>query len=246
MWSVREGSSAGRRVASVVLSVEDVVPLHLADVTFPDWHPLHGGTGAVLAFALRHPTGLLLFETGIGTGNQFINDLYQVQQRAIDAALAAHGHDVNEVRLIVNSHLHFDHCGNNSRFPGVPIYVQAAEYQATREPYYTVPEWVDFDGVEYAVIDGDVQVAEGVRVLSTPGHSPGHQSVVFDTADGGVVLAGQAIYSRAEYEHLEATNTVSEDDPPPDPEQYLASAARLMQLQPRRVHFSHDTAVWEP
>jgi hypothetical protein len=36
------------------------------------------------------------------------------------------------------------------------------------------------------------------------------------------------------------------DDPPPDPEQYLASAARLMQLQPRRVQFSHDTAVWEP
>ena len=201
----------------MVLSVEDVVPLHLADVTFPDWHPLHGGTGAVLAFALRHPTGLLLFETGIGTGNQFIDDVYQVQQRAIDAALAAHGHDINEVRLIVNSHLHFDHCGNNPRFPGVPIYVQAAEYQATREPYYTVPEWVDFDGAEYAVIDGDVQVAEGVRVLSTPGHSPGHQSVVFDTADGGVVLAGQAIYSKAEYEHLQATNTVSEDDPPPEP-----------------------------
>ena len=236
----------GRTVGSVVLSVEDVVPLHLADVTFPDRHPLHGGVGAVLAFALRHPTGLLLFETGIGSGNRFIDDLYQVQQHTIDAALAAHGHDVNEVRLIVNSHLHFDHCGNNSRFPGVPIYVQAAEYQATRTPHYTVPEWVDFDGAEYAVIDGDVLVAEGVRVVSTPGHSPGHQSVVFDTADGGVVLAGQAIYSRAEYEHLQATDTVSEDDPPPDPEQYLASAARLMQLQPRRVHFSHDTAVWEP
>ncbi len=230
----------------MVLSVEDVVPLHLADVTFPHWHPLHGATGAVLAFALRHPTGLLLFETGVGTGSQLIDDLYQVQQVAIDAALAAHGHDVSDVRLIVNSHLHFDHCGNNARFPGVPIYVQAAEYEATRQPHYTVPEWVDFDGAEYAVIDGDVQVAEGVRVLSTPGHSPGHQSVVFDTSDGAVVLAGQAIYSKAEYEHLQATNAVSDDDPPPDPERYLASAARLMQLKPRRVHFSHDTAVWEP
>ena len=230
----------------MVLSLEDVVPLHVADVIFPAWHPLHGDTGAVLAFALRHPTGLLLFETGIGTGNQFIDDLYGVQQHAIDAALAAHGHDLDEVQLIVNSHLHFDHCGNNFRFPGVPIYVQASEYDATREPYYTVPEWVDFEGAEYAVIEGDAQVAKGVRVLSTPGHSPGHQSVVFDTADGAVVLAGQAIYSKAEYEQLQATNTVSENDPPPDPEQYLASAARLMQLQPRRVHFSHDTAVWEP
>src|SRR3954454_16026003 len=200
------------------------MPLHLADLTFPDWHPLHGDTGAVLAFALRHPTGLLLFETGVGTGNEFINDLYNVRHRAIEAALAADGHDLADVRLIVNSHLHFDHCGNNARFPGVPIYVQEPEYQATREPYYTVPEWVDFDGAEYAVIVGDVQVAEGVRVLSTPGHSPGHQSVVFDTADGLVVLAGQAICSKAEYEHLQATNTVSEDDPRPAPEQYLASA----------------------
>ena len=103
------------------------------------------------------------------------------------------------MRLIVNSHLHFDHCGNNLRFPGVPICVQAAEHDAMRDPYYTVPEWVDFEGAEYAVIDGDAQVAKGVRVLSTPGHSPGHQSVVFDTADGAVVLAGRAIYSKAEY-----------------------------------------------
>jgi len=230
----------------MALSVSDVLPLHLADLTFPDWHPLSGGTGAVLAFALRHPTGLVLFETGVGSGNQFVDDAYQVRQRSIDAALAVHGHDVADVRLIVNSHLHFDHCGNNARFPGVPIYVQAAEYEATREPYYTVPEWVDFDGVEYAVIDGDAQVARGVRVMSTPGHSPGHQSVVFDTPEGVVVLAGQAVYSKAEYEHLTSTPTVSDDDPPPDPERYLASAARLMQLQPRRVHFSHDTEVWEP
>jgi hypothetical protein len=67
----------------VVLSVDDVVPLHLADVTFPDWHPLDGGTGAVLAFALRHPTGLLLFETGIGTGNQFIDAGVRVRQAGV-------------------------------------------------------------------------------------------------------------------------------------------------------------------
>jgi hypothetical protein len=69
-------------------------------------------------------------------------------------------------------------------------------------------------------------------------HPSGHQSV-FETADGGVVLAGQVIYSKAEYEHLHAANTVFEDDPPPDPEQYLASAAPLMHPQPRRVHLSH-------
>ena len=227
------------------LALQDVLPLHLADITFPDWHPLHGQTGQVLAFALRHPTGLILFETGIGSGSQLIDDLYEIDRRDIDTALASHGHGLEDVRLIVNSHLHFDHCGNNPRFPGVPIYVQAAEHRAAHEPHYTVPEWIDFNDAEYVVIDGDARVASGVRVLSTPGHSPGHQSVVFETADGLVALAGQAIYSPSEYEHLRTGGGASSDDPPPDPEQYLTSASRLIELRPRRVHFSHDLAVWE-
>jgi N-acyl homoserine lactone hydrolase len=123
--------------------------------------------------------------------------------------------------------------------------VQAAEYQAAHGPYYTVPEWIDFDAAEYVVVDGDSRVARGVTVLSTPGHSPGHQSVVFETADGAVALAGQAIYSKREYEHLQTAGTVSDEDPPPDPDRYLASARRLMELRPRRVHFSHDLAVWD-
>ena len=151
---------------------------------------------------------------------------------------------MDDVRLVVNSHLHFDHCGNNMRFPGLPIYVQAAEYEAARRPNYTVPEWVDFEGADYAVVDGDTQVASGVRVMSTPGHTPGHQSLVIDTPSGTVALAGQAIYSKAEYEHIRTTGAAPEDDPPPDPARYLVSAARTHRIQPRRVYFSHDRAVW--
>ena len=59
-----------------------------------------------------------------------------------------------------------------------------------------------------------------------------------------VVLAGQAMYSKAEYEHIRTTGTNTEEDPPPDPAKYLASATRLIALRPRRVYFSHDRAVW--
>jgi N-acyl homoserine lactone hydrolase len=240
-----------RQVASPVyaskmpqFALEGVIPLHLADVTFPDTHPLRGQTGEVFAFALRHQTGLLLYETGIGRGNERLDNYYRVVHHPIEAELEAHGHRVDDVRLVVNSHLHFDHCGNNMRFPGVPIYVQAPEYEAARRPKYTVPEWVDFEGADYAVVDGDTQVASGVRVMSTPGHTPGHQSLVIDTPSGTVALAGQAIYSKTEYEHIRTTGAAPEDDPPPDPARYLTSAARLIELQPRRVYFSHDRAVW--
>ena len=238
------GAMQAYRSAVAQLSVEDVIPLHLADVTFPEWHPLHGQAGAVLAFALRHASGLILYETGIGRGNRRIDDYYQVVHRPLEAELEANGHQLGDVRLVVNSHLHFDHCGNNMLFSGVPIFVQATEYEAARQPDYTIPEWVDFAGVEYAVVDGDVQVAEGVRIVSTPGHTAGHQSVVVDTNDGIVALAGQAIYCEAEYRHIQTTGTTNDDDPPPDPAQYLASAMRLVELGPRRVHFSHDPAVW--
>ena len=226
------------------LAIEDVIPLHLADITFPSWHPLSGQTGQVFAFALRHPTGLLLYETGIGRGNEFLDSSYQVVHRPIEAELEAFGLRLDDVRLVVNSHLHFDHCGNNLRFPGVPIYVQASEYEATRQPHYTVPEWVDFEGAEYVVLDGDAQVASGVRVMSTPGHSPGHQSLIIDTPSGTVALAGQAIYSTAEYEHICTTGVPPDDDPPPNPAEYLRSATRLIETRPHRVHFSHDRAVW--
>lgn len=126
----------------------------------------------------------------------------------------------------------------------MPIYVQALEYEAARRANYTIPEWVDFEGADYAVVNGDTQVASGVRVMSTPGHSPGHQSLVIDTPEGTIALAGQAIYSRAEYEHIRTIGAAPEDDPPPDPAEYLESAERIIELEPRRVYFSHDRAVW--
>jgi N-acyl homoserine lactone hydrolase len=224
--------------------LDDVVPLHLADLTFPNTHPLCGQTGEVFAFALRHETGLLLFETGIGLGNERLDNYYHVVHRPIEAELEAHGHQLDDVQLIVNSHLHFDHCGNNSKFPGVPIYVQAAEFEAAQRADYTVPEWVDFEGANYIVVKGDTQVASGVHLISTPGHAPGHQSLTINTSGGTVALAGQAIYSQAEFDYIRATGAAQSVDPPPDPVQYLASATRIIGLAPRRVYFSHDQTVW--
>jgi N-acyl homoserine lactone hydrolase len=162
----------------------------------------------------------------------------------LERALARHEHRLADVIAVVNSHLHFDHCGNNPLLRGVPIYAQASELEAARAPRYTVPEWIDFEGAEYHPIDGGAQVAAGIRIVATPGHTVGHQSLVLDGVDGPVVLAGQAIYSRTEYDHIRENGALPEDDPPPDPTAYLASALSLIQLDPRRVHFSHGRDVW--
>jgi len=114
------------------------------------------------------------------------------------------------------------------------------------EPDYTIPEWVDVPGLTYELLDGEAEVAPGLRVIPTPGHAPGHQSLVVRTPAGAVVVAGQAVLTLAEWEES-ADEAVSGVPPEGDDgrEAYLASVARLRALEPVRVHFVHDPAVWD-
>src|SRR5438874_11172429 len=106
------------------MTLDDVVPLHLADVTYPAMHPLAGKDGPVLAFAIRHPQGVLLVDTGIGAGNAWIEENYRPRGRDVREALGAAGIEPTAVRMVVNTHLHFDHCGQNRALAGVPTIVQ--------------------------------------------------------------------------------------------------------------------------
>ena len=96
-----------------------------------------------------------------------------------------------DVVWVINTHLHFDHCGGNRLFPGVPIHVQRLELQGPHDPH----EWVDFPGATYVEHDGEAEVLPGIRLLPTPGHTRGHQSVLVDTPDGLVVIGGDVAYT---------------------------------------------------
>jgi glyoxylase-like metal-dependent hydrolase (beta-lactamase superfamily II) len=162
----------------------------------------------------------------------------------VEAALAEHGITLADVTGIANCHLHFDHAGQNVSLPrGIPIFVQRREWAMVHQPDYTVPEWIDVPGLRYEVIDGEVQVAPGVRLVPTPGHSPGHQSLLADALDGTVVVAGQALQSQREWEG--ATDRASSGAHDAGAPGYVASVARLRSVDPVRVHFAHDPSVWE-
>jgi len=136
--------------------------------------------------------------------------------------------ELEHVDTVINTHLHFDHCGGNRRFLGVPIYVQRAELAAVAEPDYMV-DWVFFDGADYRELDGDTELFDGISVLSTPGHSPGHQCVVVETEEGPVVLGGDVTYVMDEL--------VAGGQPNFD---------RIHALRPRRVYIAHAREPWDP
>ncbi|MEX0783889.1 MAG: N-acyl homoserine lactonase family protein [Dehalococcoidia bacterium] len=222
------------------MRLSDIVPLHLATVVFPDFHPLAGQEGVVRGFVIRHESGPILLDTGVGLGNGDIDRWYQPKSVRIENALAEAGLDVTDLLAVVNSHLHFEHSGQNQAAGSCPVYVQLAELAAADAPNFTIREWVRFPGANYVELDGDYDLVPGVRLLSTPGHTPGHQSVVVETDEGLIVIAGQAIYSAREFLHLKSTRSLLEGDPPPDPSAYVESALRIIDLQPAAVFFSHD------
>ena len=224
-----------------------VVPFVVSELRLPDeeqavlgreWWP-------TVAHAVVHREGVFLFDTGAGLGNAEVQERFSPRVTLIEDALASHGIALADITGVANCHLHFDHSGQNYRLPPrVPIFVQRDEWRMVHVPDYTIPEWVDAPGLSYELLDGEAEVAPGLTLIPTPGHAPGHQSLVIETPNGTVVLAGQAVQSRAEWEG--ATDEPASGEPSaPDRDAYVRSVLHLHALEPVRVHFAHDPRIWE-
>ena len=148
---------------------------------------------------IEHPDGLVLGGTGMIDTTPELDEEWHPTPHPLPDEL------VSRVVVVVNTHLHFDHCGGNRLYPGIPIHLQRRELaDALSEDDYTVREWVDFPGATYVEHDGEVEILPGVRLVPAPGETPGHQIVVVETDDGPVVLGGDVGHS---FEELERGDT---------------------------------------
>jgi N-acyl homoserine lactone hydrolase len=167
-----------------VLSRDDI-GIHLGSEVVAD-----GKTWPGLVHTIDHPDGLVLVDTGMIDSTPELDEEWQPTPHPLPAEL------VSRVAVVVNTHLHFDHCGGNRLFPGTPIHVQRRElHDARTQEDYTIPEWVDFEGATYVEHDGEAEILPGVRLLPAPGHTAGHQIVLVETVEGKVVLGGDVGYS---------------------------------------------------
>lgn len=105
------------------------------------------------------------------------------------------------------THAHFDHTGAARLLqPGQPLIVQRAEWEHVhavddRRMAFLFLDDLDRRGLEVVLVDGDTDLAAGLGVIDTSGHTPGHQSVVIELPDRTVVLAGDAADLRANLDH---------------------------------------------
>ncbi|WP_191465630.1 glycosyltransferase 87 family protein [Nocardioides campestrisoli] len=165
-------------------STVTVTPVLVADLQ------VEGDVMPVYVHVIDHPQGRVLVDTGMTELHPLVVEAFHPTLYPLDDQDL----DVAGIDMVVNTHLHADHCGGNQLFAGRPVYVQRRELEDARsQDDYTIREWVDAPGVQYVPVDGELELLPGVRLVPAPGHTPGSQVVVVTSGAGRpVVICGDA------------------------------------------------------
>jgi N-acyl homoserine lactone hydrolase len=209
--------------------------LHLAMLNAGDGPaPVHG-------FVVTHPGGAVLVDTGVGGPQNFLTD-WRVVNRSVADALADIEMTPGDIGLVINTHLHFDHCGQNAVFKHAPFYIQRAELDRARLESPELTGWFDFMDARFELLDGDAEVLPGLRVITTPGHTVGHQSVLVQAAGGtSDMLIGDAAYTPVQY--LDQAGDDLPQGQASDVRAWRDSLYRIKSAKPSRVHVCHHTDI---
>ncbi len=178
---------------------------------------------ALRCLLIEHDDGLVLVDTGIGNKEDAkFADIYGVENAGrptqLEDAIRAAGHRPEEVRWVVNTHLHFDHAGGNTvrlpsgevvpAFPNATYVVQRGEFEYATHPnervrasYLTTNFAPVAAAGRYRFVEGEAEVLPGIRVVPTPGHVPFHQSILLASEAQSLLYLGDLVPTSA---HLPA------------------------------------------
>ena len=208
------------------------------------------------SFLIEHKKGKVLFDTGLnpltlsdpegylGERLAKVTQVHFSEDATIERRLQSVDVDIASVDYVVNSHLHFDHCGCNCQACNAEVIVQQPEWDwATqsesqggyiREDYET--------GQTVKKINGEYDIFGDGSVVCFPsyGHTPGHQSLRVQTANGEYVLTGDACYLKKTLDEMALPGVMHDRD------QTIKSLEvfRRMQANGATIIYGHDPDFW--
>ena|SRR5205814_4955114 len=139
----------------------------------------------VYVHVIDHPDARVLVDTGMTELHPAVADLDPRLR-----PLSKQDFDLAGIDIVVNTHLHFDHCGGKHLFAAGRS-TSSVESSTTRsEDDYTIREWVEAPGVRYVPVDGEFELLPGLRLVPAPGHTRGLQVVVVETGGRPMVVGG--------------------------------------------------------
>lgn len=205
----------------------------------------------VYSVLVEHDDGLFLFDTGIDLGH--MNRVLpfelpeQTEEQTIPAQLALCGFDLGDVTTVVNSHLHIDHVGGNQLFKETDarnlIHERELAQARNHEPFeffgYSDKSW-DYEGARIETFAGDHELAPGIRLLETPGHTVGHCSVLLE-GEQPLLFAMDVVYTAGA---MEKGIQPGFHHTPVDGVRSIARIKQLIEERGAQVFYSHDMEAW--
>ena len=198
-------------------------------------------------YLIRHHKGLLLWDTGVPDAVAAMPDGMVVasgaityrRTRTLAAQLAEIGVTPAQVTYLAVSHTHGDHMGNLGLFPSSTVLIQGAEYEWAMAGAGK-PAFAPTQTITRLAGDHDVFSDGTVSILSTPGHTPGHQSLlVVLPKTGTLILSGDAVHFEDNWTHRRVPSMNV------NREQTLASLQRiasLLETRKAQLWINHDKA----
>ena len=160
------------------------------------------------AWYIETPEHKIMVDTGMcDTARAQIHypNAHQAPGQRIDEALEKIGVNIDNIDTVILTHLHWDHSYNLDRFKNAKYYVQKDELEYAKNPMphywnsYNFNENPSFTNTTFEELEGDQEIFPGIKVIRTPGHSIGHQSVLVQGKDKVYAIAGDAVMC---YENL--------------------------------------------
>lgn len=150
----------------------------------------------IWAFLLRGGGRNILVDTGLDENelivpSGFFEETGMVPRSIVDC-LAEEGLAVDDIDTVINTHLHDDHCGNNGLFRRAKFYVHDSETAFCHHPHPIDHRYDPYfvEGIDFVTVADGAEIAPGITVIHSPGHSPGCLSVRVETGEGGAVITG--------------------------------------------------------
>lgn len=206
------------------------------------------------AFVLEDENGeFILVDTGLPSlrENEENNYGFRKMDESVEYIdeLRKLGVDPEAVKLIILTHLHFDHSWNLQYFPNAQIIVQKRELHYAVDPmpnqrksYALTKEAVGKSWLQAILqiktVDGDVEIRPGLSVITTPGHTPGSQTVLVDTKDGMYALVNDIGMSFDNFTRAVPTASVHNQ------EEWYYSHAKVMKLNAKLLP-THEPSIYD-
>lgn len=159
----------------------------------------------------------ILLETGLGEiENRKFQEIYEIKRgKALIEKIIDLGLDLEDITYVINTHLHFDHCGWNTiskdgslkpAFPRAKYFIQKKEWDSAMNPderssaSYLKEKLLPLqkDG-NLELINGDFELEEGIKIIHVPGHTRGHQCILIESGGNKLFFPGDLIPTSAHF-----------------------------------------------